>query len=238
MSILCLVAARGGSVGVRDKNTRPLLGKPLIAWTIEQALAVAEIERVVVSTDDVRIAKAARAAGAETPFVRPAELAGPTTGKLVVWQHALQACEEHYGTSFDTFLDLDCTSPLRDPEDIAAALRQFRDGRACGVDGVISVCNARRNPYFNMVEVDGDGALRVSKPAPVAVLRRQDAPQVLDIVGSIYVLDAGYLRSTRALLEGRIQGYDIGQAKGIDIDSELDFRIVEVLMRERKSLPA
>ena len=129
MSLLCLVAARGGSVGVRDKNIRPLLGKPLIAWTIEQALAVPEIERVVVSTDDQRIAKAARAAGAETPFARPAELSGPETGKLAVWQHALRACEEHYGASFDTVLDLDCTCPLRDPQDIAAALRLFRVGR-------------------------------------------------------------------------------------------------------------
>ncbi len=238
MSLLCLVAARGGSVGVRDKNIRPLLGKPLIAWTIEQALAVPEIERVVVSTDDERIAKAARAAGAETPFVRPSELAGPETGKLAVWHHALRTCEEHYGVSFDSFLDLDCTCPLRDAQDIAAALRQFRDGRARGVDGVISVCAARRNPYFNMVEADGEGALRLCKPAPAAVLRRQDAPQVFDIVASIYVLDADYLRRAGALLEGRIEGYDIGQAKAIDIDSELDFRIVEVLMRERESLPA
>ena len=70
------------------------------------------------------------------------------------------------------------------------------------------------------------------------MLRRQDAPQVFDIVASIYVLDADYLRRAGALLEGRIEGFDIGQAKAIDIDSELDFRIVEVLMRERESLPA
>ena len=129
MTILCIIGARGGSQGLPDKNIRPLLGKPLVAWSIEQALATPEIHRTVVSTDSREIAEAARHAGAEVPFMRPDELAGPEIGKFKVWQHALDACEEIYGETYDAVVDLDCTNPLRDPEDISAAIAQFQATR-------------------------------------------------------------------------------------------------------------
>ena len=233
MTILCVIGARGGSQGLPGKNIRPLHGKPLIAWSIEQALATAEIDRVVVSTDSEAIAEAAHAAGADVPFMRPAALAGPTVGKFQVWQHALAACEAHYGERYEAFVDLDCTNPLRAPADISAAIAQFRAGRARGVDAVFSVCEARKNPYFNLVEPDGTGALRMSKSPGGTVVARQAAPTVYEHVASIYVLDPAYLRRAGHLLDGHAEGYDIGPEKSFDIDSELDFRIVEVLMRDR-----
>ncbi len=232
MSAICVIGARGGSKGVSNKNIRPLLGKPLIAWSIEQALACPEIERVVVSTDSPAIAEAARAAGAETPFMRPAELANDTAGKWEVWQHALTACEAHYGTPVDLFVDLDCTSPLRDVEDISKAIAQFR---ASDVDAVFTVCDARKNPYFNMLEEE-DGILRICKKLPKPIVRRQDAPCVYEHVASIYVLSPDYLRRGTGLLSGRTHGYDIGTAKSPDIDSEFDFEFVEYLMRKRLGL--
>ena len=93
MNILCVISARGGSKGLKGKNIRPLLGKPLIAWSIEQALACPEINRVIVSTDDKRIADVAVQYGAEVPFLRPPELAGDQVGKWEVWRHALEFCE-------------------------------------------------------------------------------------------------------------------------------------------------
>ena len=232
MSTTCVIGARGGSKGVSNKNIRPLLGKPLIAWSIEQALACPEIERVVVSTDSPAIAEAAREAGAETPFMRPAELANDTAGKWEVWQHALTACEAHYGSPVDLFVDLDCTSPLRDVEDISKAISQFR---ASDVDAVFTVCDARKNPYFNMLEED-DGILRICKKLPKPIVRRQDAPCVYEHVASIYVLSPDYLRRGTGLLSGRTQGYDIGTAKSPDIDSEFDFELVEYLMKKRLGL--
>ncbi len=236
MTILCVIGARGGSQGLPGKNIRPMLGKPLIAWSIEQARACPEIGRVVVSTDSAQIAAAARAAGADVPFLRPAELAGPEVGKFQVWQHALEACGAHYGEQYECYVDLDCTSPLRDAEDIRRAIAQFRVSRARGVDAVFSVCKARKNPYFNLVEPDGRGALKVSKPLPGKVLARQAAPPVFEHVASIYVLAPDYLRRAQHLLDGFAEGYDIGEAKSLDVDSEFDFELIEYLMK-RKHAP-
>ncbi|MDP2093144.1 MAG: acylneuraminate cytidylyltransferase family protein [Hydrogenophaga sp.] len=232
MNTTCVIGARGGSKGVANKNIRPLLGKPLIAWTIEQALACPEIDRLVISTDSPAIAEVARAYGAEVPFMRPAELASDTAGKWEVWQHTLAACEAHYGETIDLFVDMDCTSPLRDVDDISKAIAQFR---ASDVDAVFSVCEARKNPYFNMLEVV-DGVQRICKQLPKPIVRRQDAPKVFEHVASIYVLSPDYLRRGTGLLSGRTHGYDIGTAKSPDIDSEFDFELVEYLMKKRLSL--
>jgi CMP-N,N'-diacetyllegionaminic acid synthase len=234
MSILCVIGARGGSQGLPGKNIRLMLGKPLIAWSIEQALATPEIDRVVVSTDAESIAVMARGAGAETPFIRPQELSGPDVGKFQVWQHALHACEMHYGETYEAVVDLDCTNPLRDAEDISRAIAQFRGSRSRGVDAIFSVCKARKNPYFNMVEADPDGALRMSKSLGPTVLRRQDAPGVWEHVASIYVLGSDYLRRANHLLDGHAEGYDIGENKSLDIDCAFDFELVEFLMRRRR----
>ena len=232
MNITCVIGARGGSQGVPGKNIRPLLGKPLIAWSIEQALACPRIRRVVVSTDSPAIADAARASGAEVPFMRPAELATSTAGKWEVWQHALQACDAHYaGEPVDLFVDLDCTSPLREVDDISRAIEQFE--RSPGVDAVFSVCEARKNPYFNMLEVDEDRRLRICKALPKPLVRRQDAPQVLEHVASVYVLSPAYLRRGTGLLSGRTQGYLMAPERSLDIDCEFDFELVEYLMRKR-----
>lgn len=233
MTVLCVIGARGGSQGLPGKNTRMLLGKPLIAWSIEQALATPEIDKVVVSTDSQQIASAARDAGADVPFLRPDTLSGATIGKFQVWQHALDVCQTHYGETYEAVVDLDCTNPLRVPADISAAIAQYRAGRERGVDAVFSVCEARKNPYFNIVEPDDDGAMRMSKSMAETVVARQAAPPVFEHVASIYVLDPGYLTRSQHLLDGHAEGYDIGQDKCFDVDSELDFRIVEMLMRER-----
>lgn len=234
MTILCVIGARGGSEGLPGKNIRPLRGKPLIAWSIEQARATPEIDRVVVSTDSPAIADAARKAGADVPFMRPAELAGSTVGKFQVWQHALSACSAHYAEAYEAFVDLDCTNPLRESKDISAAIRQFREGRSRGVDAIFTICEARKNPYFNMVETDAAGALRMSKQLAGTVVARQAAPAVYEHVASIYVLDPAYLQRANHLLDGHAEGYDIGPEKSFDIDSELDFRIVDLLMGDRR----
>jgi CMP-N,N'-diacetyllegionaminic acid synthase len=232
MNITCVIGARGGSKGLAGKNIRPLFGKPLIGWSIEHAKACPEIRRVVVSTDSEAIAEAARSCGAEVPFMRPAELANDSAGKWAVWQHALEACERHYGEKIDLLVDLDCTSPLREPSDIQRAIEQFQ---RAGVDAVFSVCEARKNPYFNMLE-EVDGRLAICKALPGPIVRRQDAPKVYEHVASIYVLSPAYLRRGTGLLSGQTQGYDIGPEKSHDVDSQLDFELIEFLLKKRKGL--
>jgi CMP-N-acetylneuraminic acid synthetase len=233
MTVLCVIGARGGSQGLPGKNLRPLLGKPMIVWTIEHALATPEIDRVVVSTDSAAIAETARAAGAEVPFMRPAELANDSAGKFQVWQHALAACEKQYRESYEMLVDLDCTNPLREPADISGVIRQFRESRPRGVDAVFTVCPARKNPYFNVVEPDASGALRISKKLDGPILARQAAPQVFDIVGSVYILAPEYLRRANYLMDGHAEGYDIGEEKSLDVDSAFDFALIECLMKRR-----
>lgn len=238
MKTLCVISARGGSTGFPGKNIRPLLGKPLIVWSIEQALATREVERVVVSTDSDEIAKVAVAAGAEVPFRRPTPLATAQAGKFGVFKHALSACELYFGEEYEFYLDLDCTNPLREVHDISACIAQFREGRRSGVDGIFSICPARKNPYFNLVEPDDSGALRVSKKLPNSIVRRQDAPPVYEHVASIYVLAPDYIQRSCHLLDGHTEGYDIGNEKSLDVDSEFDFLLVEYLMKRRLDSPA
>ena len=149
MNIVCSICARGGSKGLRGKNTRQLLGKPLIGWSIEQAYECKEISEVFVSTDDDRIAAEAINYGASVPFTRPKSLSNDQVGKWEVWQHALENFELRSGKNIDLLVDLDCTSPLRDPEDISRAIQTFFETE---VDVVFSICEARKNPYFNMLE--------------------------------------------------------------------------------------
>lgn len=238
MAILCVIGARGGSRGLPDKNIRPLLGKPLIAWSIEHARKVAAIDHVLVSTDSPRIAETARHHGADAPFLRPADLATAQAAKFPVWQHALAEAERFYEKQFDILVDLDCTCPLRDPADVAAAIDRLRQDRERGVDMVMGVADAPRNPYFNILEADDTGRLQVSKPLTGNVFSRQAAPRVLTHAGNFYVMTADYLRRSGSLLEGRVEGYEVDNDMAFDIDDELGYSIVEHLMRRRLGLVA
>lgn len=222
-----------------NKNIRLLLGKPVITWAIQKARVVPGINRVVVSTDSERIAKVARAAGADVPFVRPAELATSNAGKFQVWQHALQACEQQDRVAYDLYIDIDCTNPLIAGSDIEGAIQKFRKLTQDGLnpDAIFTVSVARRNPYFNLVEPDKEGVLKMSKrDKKEVILARQQAPAVFEHVAGVYVLAAKYLKSSNHLLDGRAFGYQIPCERAFDIDSELDFNIIEFLLRRQRGL--
>lgn len=227
--ILGHIGARKGSKGVPGKNFRPLCGKPLIDWSLDQLFANPRVGAVVVSTDDEAIYDHAIARGALKIGLRPAALATDSAPKWGVWQHALAASEALTGP-VSAFLDLDCTSPLRLPEDIDGALDRFE---AEAPDMVMSVCEARKNPYFNMVEPDATGALQVSKPLPGGVWARQDAPVVYEHVGVVYVVAPDYLRRARTIYEGRVIPYVLPAERCHDIDTPYDMRLVEFLLSEQ-----
>jgi N-acylneuraminate cytidylyltransferase len=184
---------------------------------------------VVVSTDDEAIYAHAVRRGALEIGLRPAELATDTAPKWGVWQHALASSEALVGP-VSAFLDLDCTSPLRLPEDINGALALYEIEHP---DMVMSVCEARKNPYFNLVEPDATGALHVSKELPGGVWARQDAPVVYEHVGLVYVVNPDYLRRAGTIYEGRVIPYVIPADRCHDIDTPYDFRLVEFLLSEQ-----
>ncbi len=227
--ILGHIGARKGSKGVPGKNFRTICGKPLIDWSLDQLFAHPAVGAVVVSTDDAAIYDHAVARGALSIGLRPAHLATDTAGKWGVWQHALEVSEPLCGP-VDAFLDLDCTSPLRLPEDITGALALFaRDAP----DMVMSCCVARKNPYFNLVEPDATGALHVSKPLPGGVVARQQAPVVYEHAASTYVVAPAYLRASNSLWGGRVIPHLMPPERCVDIDSPFDFDLVEWLLSRR-----
>lgn len=227
MLTIATICARGGSRGVPHKNIRPLLGKPLIVWTIEQALAVPEIDKVFVSTDSVEIARIAQNSGAEVPFLRPGELAGDNAPKLPVIIHLVDHLISS-GIKVDRIVDLDPTSPLRTISDIQACLSLLDNN----TDVVITAYPAEKNPYFNMVEFKENGKIGLVKPPSKNIVRRQDAPKVYAMNASIYVWHRYSLRDT--LWDSRINLYIMPRERSVDIDSEIDFRLVELLMKERQ----
>lgn len=229
MNILTVICARGGSKGVPLKNIREINGKPLISWTIEQALRIKKLNNIIVSSDSSKIIDIARSYGIDAPFVRPSYLSNDKAGKWEVWKHALIESESFFKTKFDLFIDLDCTCPLREDNNIYEAIDLFNNEK---VDGVISVCPSRKNPYFNIVELTNNG-LKISKPLPEFIKSRQEAPIVYDHVAALYVLDTNYIRSASNLFEGNVIPYDLGIKNGIDIDTEIDFNYVEYVLRNR-----
>lgn len=221
------ICARGGSTGVPGKNIRPLCGKPLIGWTIEQALASGVADRVFVSTDSPEIADVARRFGAEVPFLRPAELATATAGKLPVIVHLVDWVERQLGP-VSRIIDMDPTSPLRDVADIVACDALLEGG----AELVITGYESDKNPYFNMVEQEPDGSVRRVCVPPTEVLGRQAAPRVYAMNASIY---AWQRRSLKLSLwdVGAIRLHVMPRERSIDIDQPLDFDMVEFLMNRR-----
>jgi len=149
---------RGGSKGVPNKNIRYMHGKPLMAYTIIQALESKIFEHVVVSTDSEEIAEMAKYYGAEKCFLRPPELATDKISKLPVIRHVFLESEKYYKQRFDVLFDLDVTSPLRNVEDIILAFRQFTKEDA---ENLITACPSRRNPYFTGATVIVDGGYTI-----------------------------------------------------------------------------
>lgn len=232
MALSAFIFARGGSKGLPGKNIRPFLGKPLIGWAVEQALAVDRICRVIVSTDSQEIADVARAFGAQVPFLRPQELSGDRVPELLAWQHALEFLHESEEVMPDPFISIPTTSPLRLPEDIDAAIDEYERS---GADIVLTVKPAHRSPWFNMVMQDNDGSFRLIIDDRIGgrVTRRQDAPDVFDVATIAYVARPGYVLKHDNLFSGRVSATVVPAERAVDIDTLLDFEVAETLMKKR-----
>lgn len=232
---VAIICARGGSKGVPGKNIRMLAGKPLIAWTIEQALATPGIDHVVVSSDAADIRQAAHEAGASLVVERPASLATDTISVHPAILHALDAAEDAIGATPEAFVYLQPTSPLRLPDDIAGAVSLWTSSRP---SSVVSVTEAAHSPYFTLLEERADGAIVLSKPTDPPLARRQDAPRVFQLNGSIYVFRTDAYRQEQRVLFPDTRIYQMPEERSVDIDTELDWALAELLMERRGILRA
>lgn len=227
MKATAFIFARGGSKGLPGKNIRPLGGKPLIAWSIEHALSVARIDRVIVSTDSEEIAAVAKAHGACVPFMRPAELAADQSPEWLAWRHALNFLKLTEGKLPDIMVSVPATAPLRQAIDIENCLDEYAKGDA---DVVITVSEAHRSPYFNMVRENNDGSVGLVIPPTSAIARRQDVPVVYDMATVAYVVKPEFVLSSDAIFKGRVRAVQVPKERAIDIDTLFDFRMAECLL--------
>lgn len=226
--ILCTINARGGSKGIPGKNIRALAGLPLIAWSIRAALASAHLDRIIVSSDDEAILAVARAHGAETPFVRPAELAQDDTPGVDPVLHAVQALHDAGDAPYDYVVLLQPTSPLRTAADVDGAIELCLDKAwPC----VISVLQPEKSPYFMFTQSD-DGRLSPVIAQQEYHTRRQTLPRVVAPNGAVYVADCAWLARTRSYLTGETRGYEMPRERSWDIDEPLDFEICELLLKK------
>lgn len=234
MSRLCTICARGGSKGVKNKNIRELHGKPLIAYSIEQAKQSQLFDYIAVSSDSPSILEAAKRWGADILVTRPSEMAEDTSAKLPAIRHCVLKAEEALQKVFPVIVDLDATSPLRVVQDLVNAVHLFE---AKGVSNLITGMPSRRSPYFNLVEMNEEGFVRLSKTPATPIVRRQDAPKCFDMNASIYVWKREVLMGDNSLFQPDTLLYEMPEDRSVDIDSELDWRIVEWILGSREEVP-
>jgi len=230
--VLCTICARGGSKGVKNKNIKPIHGKPLISYTIEQAKQSGLFEHIVISTDSDDIAEISKQYGAEVFFKRSAEMASDTAGKLDVIRDAFVRSEKHYNEHFDYLIDLDATAPLREVEDIINSFNQFLEDNN---DNLITAMPSRRSPYFNLVEVNKEGQVTLSKPLDTSIVRRQDVPNSYDMNASIYIWKKETILKETSLFLEKTGLYVMPEERSIDIDTALDYKFVEFIMKEKNA---
>lgn len=224
-TILAIIPARGGSKGVPRKNIRLLAGKPLIAWTIEEAKKSRYIDRLILSSEDEEIIKIVSEYGCEVPFKRPVELSQDDTPGIKPVIHALNTLEEEY----DYVVLLQPTTPFRTVEDIDGCILQ------CIIKGLpacISVTEAQQSPYW-MYNMGDDQKLKPFVQYDGNINRRQNLPRIYVLNGAVYVAESRFIMENESFLTEETSGYVMSGENSVDIDTPIDFAYCEWLINSK-----
>ncbi|MEO5334745.1 MAG: acylneuraminate cytidylyltransferase family protein [Magnetococcus sp. YQC-5] len=221
-SVLAVIPARGGSKGLPRKNIRQMAGKPLLAWTIEAALACPEIDRLILSSDDEEIIAIARQWGCHSPFPRPKNLAQDDTLSIDVALHLLATLPEQY----DYLIWLQPTSPLRTATDISDCLHLCVKHQAMSA---VTVTPTDKSPYW-MFFVDDCGAMRPILPGDHTQANRQELPVAYGLNGAVYVVKTSWLQQSRRFMDQNTLACVMPPQRSVDIDSERDLFLAEWLL--------
>lgn len=224
LKILAIIPARGGSKGVPRKNIRELAGKPLIAWTIEEAKKSKYIDRLILSSEDDEIIEVAKRYGCEVPFKRPIELAQDDTPGIDPVLHAIEQCP-----GYDYVVLLQPTSPLRTVEDIDGCIEKLLHNDA---DFCVSVTEPEKSPYW-MYKLEDEKIVPLL-PRDGIITRRQDLPKCYVLNGAVYVADANVLLKSKSFLTEKTTAYLMGNESSYDIDTLNDFYICEFILEKLK----
>lgn len=224
MTPLIIIPARGGSKGIPKKNIVELAGRPLIDYTIQAALKVAPIDHIILSTDSEEIVTVAERCGLPVAYRRPKELATDTAGSREVILDAMDWADNQ-GIGYDAVVLLQPTSPLRVAEDILGAMSKYTPD----IDMVVSVAEARCNPYYNCFETDETGYLKISK-GEGQYTRRQDVPPVYEYNGAVYAINPQSIRKMTLGGFPRRVPYLMPTERSVDIDAPVDLLVAEHLL--------
>jgi len=224
-----LITARGGSKRIPKKNIRVVGGKPLIAWTIEEALKSKHLSRVVVSTDSPEIASISKEYGAEVPFLRPAELAEDNSAHVRCVFHALDMLGQIDKDCFDAVCLLQPTSPLRLVEDIDGLLGMTQRRRPAAM---VSVCEAVEHPYFAR-SLDAEGRLSPYITQDVEYPSKQNLPKVYFVNGAVYFNTVVSLRKDVGFYPAGVLGYEMPLERSLQIDCQHELNVGDLLLRQR-----
>lgn len=231
MSIsIAAICVRGGSVGVAGKNERDFLGKSLVERAINFAQTLPQIDRVICSTDSERIADIALKRGADVPELRPEVLSSSDAAKPDVWRYIIENSSSWFGESINLFCDFDATNPIKSALHFKHLYEVVQNSSR--YDGALLVKHARKNPYFNLLEVESEsGKLAISKRSDGMrkVVARQHAPPVFEHIASMYVLKPDYILRAETLFSGNLYGLEVPEQFSFDIDSEFDWGLLEYL---------
>jgi len=228
MKSVCFIGARGGSKGVPRKNIKKLNDKPLIAYAIESALDSKLFDHVVVSTEDEEICKISKKYGAEVPFVRPKNLATSNSSMVDVLIHGIKKLYS-LDYKFDIIVNRDCTVPFIQKKDITGVVNLFKIKKPNAVFGVYK---QHLNPYFNMMETNSKGYLEISKKLKNRINRRQDAPIVYQLNG-LFAFRPYKLLKYKNTFMPKILPYEIPPETGLMIDTPIEFKIAEMLIKTK-----
>lgn len=227
-TVLAIIPARGGSKGVPRKNVKNLCGKPLIAWSIEEALKSKYIDRLVVSTEDEEIAEISKKYGAEVPFIRPIELAKDDTPGIEPLLHCIYWLKNNENYYPDYVCTLQCTSPFRNFKHINEALELLIKEKG---DSIIGVCESEVSPYW-MKSIENGRLIDFIKDSP-KYTRRQDLPTVYRLNGAVYIGKTDLLLINRNWYTNNTLPYIMSQKDSMDIDTIYDFKLAELMMKEK-----
>ena len=228
MKILCLLAMRGGSKGVKNKNIINLNNKPLFLYTLEQAKRSKLFTHIVVSSDSNQILKKISRHNVDLLIKRNKNLALDNSPKINVIKDAFAKSEKYFEITYDYIFDLDVTSPLRKIIDIQKAFKKIK--YSTNALNLVSVCMADKNPYFNMLEKN-KGKVHISKKLNKNIHSRQKAPQVYEMNASIYIWRRKALLSKIKLINSRTIVYIMPKSRSIDIDNSFDLKLARFLIK-------
>lgn len=224
MNILGLIPARGGSKGILNKNIKLFNGKPLIYWTIEAAKQSKFINQIIVSTDSKHIASISKKFGADVPFLRPQNISEDDTPNIEPALHALSNIQ-----GFDWLLLLQPTSPLRSHKDIDGIIEFCRAQKALSA---VSICEVTKHPYW-MFKKKNNFKLKAFIKNKSTFTRRQDLPEIYNLNGALYLAETNWLKKNKSFIDDNTIGYQMPLERSVDIDSELDLKFAEYLLKKK-----